>query len=162
MSRGPEKVLGRSKRKREEEETSRKWNGGLCVRPRAEDTDTFESIGSSRRGYLLQQFVIDRQWDRRCLGALSGPVEVSRVLWKESGAERAREVEPEQQSQFKQLSTRAKPAMSATYFAGLDRNRSRSSEFMEGRTDSGLKEHGGARRHSCEHLLNNLLQTGRT
>jgi hypothetical protein len=53
MSRKPEGVLGRSKREREEEETSRKWNGGLCVGPRAEDTDTVESIGSSRRGYLL-------------------------------------------------------------------------------------------------------------
>lgn len=50
-----EGMLGRAEGEGEEEETSCKWNcgdqNGTLV---LADTDTGQSIGSSRRGYLLQ------------------------------------------------------------------------------------------------------------
>lgn len=38
----------------------------LSVKPRAEDTDTGESIGSSRRGYLLQKIEKEIENVERC------------------------------------------------------------------------------------------------
>jgi hypothetical protein len=93
-------VLGRSEREREEEETSRKGNGDYMLLPRAEDTDTFQSIGSSRRGSASIRFKDDGK-NAREIGVVVGRCYLG--------------------------------------FAGLDRNRSRSLELMEGRKEFGLK-----------------------
>lgn len=52
-------------------------------------------------------------------------------------------------SRYKKTKQKHGDSMAVTDFAGLDRNRSRSFELMEGRKNSGLDEHDRARRHSC-------------
>lgn len=71
-------MLGRAEGESEEKETSGKGNGGYQMGTLVlADTDTGQSIGSSRRGYLLQKnikggigeevvFVLPRPRYRRC------------------------------------------------------------------------------------------------
>ena len=73
----PEGPLGREEREGEEEDGARNGDcqSGTLV---LEDTDTGQSIGSSRREYLLLEKRIERRWGRKTIDSgvvLSRPIE---------------------------------------------------------------------------------------
>lgn len=118
-----------------------------------EDTDTGQSIGSSRREYLLF-------WERK-------EKRIGSLEEDDSGFESCYRGLVEQLSQFSSVCLMRKGVRHdaigsaermkwhirrKAYFAGLDKYRSKSFGFMEGKVKSSSKQHDVARGHSSGHL----------